>query len=143
MSWMITDSKELEGTCYIEVLPGKYQGKCWNAESVFFTEEHFRFIERTIIRHYPKHDHYAFSDINKHVWNNILADLDGLYQSIDDSTRLSDIRNEVDLIFTSTEQSFLAAETENIQKLRQMLNSFVQWAREALHSHDSIAVLGM
>lgn len=35
---------ELEGTCYIELLPGKYCGTCWNEGSLFFTEEDFGYF---------------------------------------------------------------------------------------------------
>jgi hypothetical protein len=143
MSWMITDHRKLEGTCYMEVLPGKYKGECWNSQSVFFEEEHFSFIEPTIIRHCPKYDHYAFTDINKSIWENILADLERLHENIRDSSRLSDIRADVDLFFTTTEQRFLESEAENMKHLRQMLNDFIRWARTTLESHDTIAVLGM
>lgn len=143
MSWMITDRGELEGTCYIEILPGKFQGECWNSQSVFFDEEHFGFIEPTIIRHCPEHDHYTFTDIDKTVWEDILADLQRLHQSIGDASRLSDLHGEVDLVFTTTKQRFLEAEADNMQNLRQMLNDFILWARKTLKSHDSIAVLGM
>jgi hypothetical protein len=141
MSWMITDQNELRGTCYIEVLPGKYQNKCWTPQSVYFEEAHFGFIELTIIRHCPKYDHYAFTDINKAIWQNILADLDRLQQRIGKSTRLSDIRDEV--FITMTESRFVESEAENMRELRQTLNNFVRWARGILDSHDSIAVLGI
>ncbi len=143
MSWMITDKRELSGTCYIEVLPGTYQRQCWNPQSVFFTEEHFGFIEPTILRHCPEHDHYAFTDIEKPVWENILADLERMHLSIGDASRLADIRGEVDFIFTTTKQQFLEVEAENVQKLRQMLDDFLQWTRQTLQTHDWIAVLGI
>jgi hypothetical protein len=143
MSWMITDQSRLDGTCYIEVLPGKYNGTCWNAQSVYFTEEHFGFIERTIVRHCPKYDHYSFTDINKSIWETILAELDRLQSKIRSSSRLADFRNDVDLFFADTEQRFLESESENVKSLQQMLNDFVRWARKTLERHDSIAVLGM
>ncbi len=31
---IITNKNELEGTCYIEVLPGAYKNKCWNEGSL-------------------------------------------------------------------------------------------------------------
>ena len=36
---IIIDQSEMEGTCYIEVLPGQYKHKCWNSESIYFSEE--------------------------------------------------------------------------------------------------------
>ncbi len=87
MSWMIRDQSELESTCYIELLPGKYEGTSWNEESVFFDEECFGFIERKIVRHCPKYDHYSFTDINRSTWEFILADLNrDAYPTITDWT---------------------------------------------------------
>ena len=143
MSWMITDQGELEGTCYIEVLPGKFANECWNSESVFFDEEHFGYIEPTIIRHCPEHDHYSFTDIRKSQWQDILVDLERLHARIDEASRLSDIREEVGLFFATTEARFLESETENMSNLREMLIDFVRWARKTLETHDTIAVLGM
>jgi len=143
MSWMIADQDELEGTCYIEVLPGKYENECWNPQSVFFEEEHFGFIEPTIIRHCPEHDHYSFTDINKSTWQDILADLERLATGIGDSSRLSEIRNEVDVFFTTTERRFLESENENMSHLRETLVEFIRWVRTMLESNDTIAVLGM
>jgi hypothetical protein len=143
MSWMITDRSELVGTCYIELLPGKYDGDCWNRNSVFFEEEHFCFIEPTIVRHCPKHDHYSFTDINRSTWEYTLADLERLHARIDHTSRLADIREDVGIRFASTERRFLESESGNMRQLRRMLNDFVRWAHETLDSHDSIAVLGM
>ncbi len=143
MSWMISDLNELEGTCYIEVLPGKYNGKCWNPQSVFFDEEHFGFIEPTIARHCPKQDHYSFTDINSSIWENILTDLESLRDKVNDASQLSDIRENVGLFFNTTEERFLESEAENMKLLRQMLSDFIQWARTKLESYDNMAVLGI
>lgn len=75
MSW-ITDYRQLSGTCYIEVLPGKFQNQHWNPESVFFCEEHFGLIERIIARHFKDYDHFGFSDIDRASWLSIVSDLD-------------------------------------------------------------------
>lgn len=32
---IIRNKEELEGTCYIEILPGRYLGQCWNDTSSF------------------------------------------------------------------------------------------------------------
>ena len=143
MSWMITDKSELSGTCYIEVLSGKYANECWNSKSVYFEEEHFGFIEPTIVRHCPEHDHYAFTNISRSTWQYIVADLERLANSIGESTRLSDLEGEFELFFTTTKQQLLQSEPENIRKLRSMLIEFIAWIRKELESHDIIAVLGI
>ena len=143
MSWMITDQSQLSGTCYIEVLPGKYENQCWNPESVYFEEEHFGFIEPTIVRHCPEHDHYAFTNISRLKWQAIVADLERFANMIGDETRPSNIEGQVGLFFATTKQSFLRSDEENMAELRAMLIEFISWIRKMLDSHDTIAVLGM
>ncbi|MEH1940550.1 MAG: hypothetical protein V7L01_10080 [Nostoc sp.] len=42
---LIRSLSELDGTCYFEILPGRYEGNCWNQNSVFITEEVFGYFE--------------------------------------------------------------------------------------------------
>lgn len=62
---LIRDLSELQGTYYFEILPGKYQDKCWNQNSVFMTEEVFGYLEPIFERRAPNFDHYAFVEIVK------------------------------------------------------------------------------
>lgn len=143
MSWMIRSLSELKGTCYIELLPGRFTQQCWNPQSMFFEEEHFGFIEPTILRHCPKHDHYSFTDIDKATWEKILTDLEKLHDAIVDGAKLGDLKSNVDLFFTTTEHQFCQRESENLKHLQAMLGAFIQWTSTTLKQHDTIAVLGM
>lgn len=42
---IIKDIKELEGSCYIEVLPGKYLNKCWNDSSIFSLKKILHYLK--------------------------------------------------------------------------------------------------
>jgi hypothetical protein len=50
---LIQNLTELHGTCYFEILPGKYEGNCWNHNSVFLTEEVFGYLEPVFERNEP------------------------------------------------------------------------------------------
>lgn len=39
---------ELEGSCYIEVLPGPYRDRCWNEDSIYMDEETFGYLESAV-----------------------------------------------------------------------------------------------
>lgn len=143
MSWMITDKSEISGTCYIEFLPGEYQNKCWNPESVYFQEESFGFIEPIIVRHCPEYDHYAFTDISRAPWEFIISDLQRIANQINDATRLADIEEEIGILCVGTKNRFLKSEAKNIFNLREMLLDFIKWLRQTLVSHNTIAVLGI
>jgi hypothetical protein len=143
MSWMMTDKDARDGTCYIEFLPGRYRGKCWNSESAYFDEEHFGFIEPVIERHYQGYNHYAINDIPKHVWEMILADLKRLRSKLAEANALSDIEKDIGFIFLTSKSDFCQQETENLSQLRQMLDDVLLWAHGVLKRHDAIAVLGI
>ncbi len=143
MAWMITDVSALNGTCYIEVLPGRYRQKAWNPESVYFGEEHFGFIEPAIERHFPGFNHYAFNDISVAVWEEILLGLSQLRERITCTSVLSEIEDDVGFIFETTKSNFLASEQANLRQLNEMLDEFIRWARATLKNHDSISILGM
>ena len=143
MSWMITDQSSLTGTCYIEVLPGKFRGECWNTSSVYFREEHFGIFEPTIMRHCPKHDHYSFTDIGKPIWEKILIDLQRIHQQCSETLQLSEIRDDVSLYFFTSNSRNTDSESETMRSLKQTLNEFIRWTRLKLENHQTIAVLGM
>lgn len=69
---IIYDANSLEGSCYIEVLPSKYKGECWNKNSIFFTEENFGYILPAFEKCYKKFDYYAFNEIDIDTWSLII-----------------------------------------------------------------------
>ena len=72
---LITKLEELEGTCYFEFLPEKYDNKCWNSNSVFIDEEVFYFIEKIFEKYVDDYDHYSFMEINQNISNKIIDEL--------------------------------------------------------------------
>jgi hypothetical protein len=60
---VIRSQSELEGTGYLELLPGPYKDVCWNEASLFFEEDVFNYLEPIILLHASVYDHYAFTEI--------------------------------------------------------------------------------
>jgi hypothetical protein len=143
MSWVITDPKSLQGTCYMEVLPGKYCGKCWNAESTYFEEEHFGFLEEVIARHWPQYDHYAFNEINALAWHNIISDMEAIERAITGGARTDDLGGQIRFNFTPSRDKFIANEAANLVELRDTIDEFTHWLRRQLDAQETISVLGM
>lgn len=110
---IITDKNELEGTCYFEILPGKYNGECWKDNSIFLDEEVFDLIEPAFERHVPNYDHYVFTDVSKEQWNKILDDL--------------------------ASQKF-DSKQDDTEKL---IDELTVWVRRQLENEDYLAVLGL
>jgi len=140
---IIRSKEKLEGSCYIEVLPGKYLGECWNEKSIFFTEEVFGFIEKSIDIEFPEYDHYAFNEIHRENWFKILDQLDMLINSINEDVTLDQLKMHVYFIFADTEQEFQQDFDNNILKVREIAKEFQIWIKEQLETYEYISILGI
>jgi site-specific DNA-adenine methylase len=142
---IIYDLNELKGTCYIEVLPGRYKGKSWNKESIFFTEEDFIYFEPIIANVFIKYDHYAFQEIGKDNWTEIIESLKELQKTLLDNS------NEMIVKLDELIRSYFKVSTiiyrkeyiENSNKLNELINKFNDWIRKTLENYDEISILGI
>jgi hypothetical protein len=140
---IITNKGELEGTCYMEVLPGPYREQCWNEGSLFFEEEVFSYLEPIIKRHVEAYDHYAFTEIKKEQWLAIVNDFDKLELQLISSKSVSDLQNQVGFIFKRGDERFLSNFDVNKVALSRLVSEFSKWIRGKTNEHDSITILGL
>jgi hypothetical protein len=140
---IITNKGELEGTCYIEVLPGPYREQCWNEGSLFFEEEVFGYLEPIIQRHVETYDHYAFTEIKKEQWLAIINDFDKLELQLTSSKLVSDLQDQVGFIFKRGDERFSSNFDINKIALSKLISEFSKWIRAKTNEHDSITILGM
>ena len=103
---LIRDKAELRGTCYFELLPGEYSGKCWNDGSVFLAEDVFGLVEPIIARHEPRFDHYSFIGISPTTWERIIADLGWLAERAENALTIGDFFDEVGFVFATMKAEF-------------------------------------
>jgi hypothetical protein len=137
---LIRDLSELHGTCYIELLPGPFQDKCWNQGSIFVEEGIFGLFEDIIQRHEPRFDHFAFVEIRKYAWERIIIDFDRLENRLRKAREIADLKEEGFLFQAS---AFAAEFNTNVNALASMLKELITWLREQLRIHEGISVLGM
>ena len=140
---LIHDKAELQGTCYIELLPGKYNGQCWNDGSLFIEEEVFELIEPIFERHEPQFDHYSFVCIQEPAWERIIAGLERLAERAEKATDVSDLRGDVGFLFRSTEAEFVRDFRANAGALARLSRELAAWLRQQLRDHECVSVLGM
>ncbi|MGW8956951.1 hypothetical protein [Paenibacillus sp. NPDC055715] len=140
---IIKNKEELEGTCYIEILPGRYLGQCWNDTSIFLTEEVFGFIEKSIESEYPTYDHYAFNEIQKEVWWRILGRLERVINLLEGHHKMNTLKEHIGFFFGCSKDEFIKDYENNIEKLRELINEFQTWIKEQLKSQNYISVLGI
>ncbi len=140
---IIRDKFKLEGTCYIEIVPGKYQKKHWQKGSLFFDEEAFGFIEPIFERFINGYDHYSMNDASKTEWLKIVNELEKLNELLSSATEFEDVFGKVGFIFSGTRDNFQKNFEENKKLLIQMNVELISWVKKVLVTHDHIAVLGI
>jgi hypothetical protein len=140
---LIRDKAELQGTCYVELLPGQFRGECWNNGSVFLAEDVFGLVEPIIERYEPRFDHYAFVDIGRHVWQKITADMERLATRAETALTVDDLRGEVCFIFAPTEAEFARNFRANADALARLAREMAGWVQDQLRRHECVSILGM
>jgi hypothetical protein len=137
------DTAELDGTAYFELLPGPYRESCWGPDSVFLDEEAFGFIEPIFERLCPAFDHYAFTEIGRPLWHDILRELDARADMLRGDPSDEHVRATLGFFGLDTDNKFFARPTENKQALRELIEALAGWVRAKLQHNDVVSVLGL
>jgi len=140
---IIYDASTLEGSCYIEVLPDKYRGECWNNSSIFFTEENFGYIMPAFEKCYKKFGYYAFNEIDIETWKVIIMELEKMKQYLSDIPDAHKLKNVLGFPFDYSEEEFMKNYDTNIMQLTSMITDFQTWIKEKSVSTKFISILGM
>jgi len=132
------NKKELNGTCYFEFLPGKYQNKCWNDNSVFLSEDSVYLFEDLLKKVNNKYDHYAFIGYNKNQISLLINEL---------SKRLYEIENinNYELVGTFFRKEYYSELNENLRRnkneIKIMLQDLIDWLKTI--NINEITILGI
>ena len=132
------NKKELNGTCYFEFLPGKYQNKCWNDNSVFLSEDSVYLFEDLLKKVNNKYDHYAFIGYNKNQISMLINEL---------SKRLYEIENinNYELVGTFFRKEYYSELNENLRRnkneIKIMLQDLIDWLKTI--NINEITILGI
>jgi len=137
---IIYDARTLEGSCYIEVLPDKYKGECWNTSSIFFTEENFVYIMPAFEKCYKKFDYYAFNEIDIETWKLIIWELEKMKQYLSDNPNPHSLKDVLGFLFVNSEEEFLENYDTNFKQLISMITEFQSWINEKSVSAKFISV---
>lgn len=89
----------------MELLPGSYKGESWGGESIFFDEETFGFLEPTIEKHVQNYDHYAFTEVARTTWQNIIFEFEFLLQIASSNASEDVLKSKLGFVFKSTDNS--------------------------------------
>jgi hypothetical protein len=140
---LIQSLTKLHGTCYFEILPGKYNSNCWNDNSVFMAEEVFGYLELVFERNEPEFGHYRFTEIKKEVWTSIINDFRSLIEALKEAQDIQALEGKVGFIFKDSMDRFASEFQSNSLALIEVLRELSQWLENQLQSNDYISVLGI
>jgi hypothetical protein len=140
---LIQNLNELHGTCYFEILPGRYEGNCWNQNSVFMTEEVFGYLEPMFERNEPNFDHYAFIEIKREAWLLIIRDFCSLIEVLEQAQDIQELEGKIGFIFKDSMDRFANDFRSNAVDLIDVLRELSQWLENQLKSYDYLSVLGI
>lgn len=140
---IIYDASTRKNSCYIELLPDKYKGKCWNTSSIYFTENNFGYIEPVIEKCYKEFEYYAFNEIEIDTWKLIIQELEKIKQYLADDPNPNSLRDVLGFKFKSSEKRFIENYDTNLKQLISMITDFQSWIKEKSVSTKFICVLGM
>ena len=140
---VVRDKSELEGTVFIEVLPGRYRGKCWNDGSIFFDEETFGFFEPFIEREVPEYDHYAFTEVSRPRWIRVASSLRAFATELLVAAAAQSMPKGLRFVFSGTEVSFSQNLPGNTRALADAATGFAEWLERVLEEHDAVSILGI
>lgn len=140
---IIYETSSLEGSCYIEILPDKYKGECWNTSSIFFTEENFGYIMPALEKCYNKFDYYAFNEIDIDTWSQINKELEIMKQFLVSNPNPNSIKDVVGFRYDYIEKELIENYDTNIKQLIIMITEFQSWIEQKILSTKFISVLGI
>jgi hypothetical protein len=140
---LIRDASELDGTAYVELLPGKYDGKCWGQRSVFLTEEAFGFFEKTVEKFVAEFDHYAFVEIAAPAWTSILEEMATARQHIAAAHSVAGLLSHTHFYYGESQKEFGEDFAENKERLVLLFTDVIAWIAKQLETHNSVSVLGL
>ncbi len=140
---IIKHKSELEGTVYIELLHGAYNGICWNESSLFFEEETFGYLELALEKHAPSYNRYAFTEIQLDAWLEIIQELKTLQLLLQKAQSIGKLRDQVGFIFVGSEERFAEHFQTNKNALTGVIEELCHWINENARAHGCVTVLGL
>lgn len=140
---LIYDRSELRGTCYFELLPGRYEGECWRHGSVFITEESWGYLEPTVQVVERLYDHYSFIDVPSANWREILTLLRVLAADIERAQKVAQLPSQIGFFFSTSRATFAARFRANRDALVALIRDLCAWIERQLETHEYVAILGI
>ncbi|MCM3016595.1 hypothetical protein M3582_00685 [Priestia megaterium] len=141
---IIRDLDSLQGTCYVEIKPGKYTGEHWTKESIFFTDETFTYFSSAIEKYYKKYSLWGMSEISRETWKLIVEELENLKLFLMDNPKADELKNHIGFFYLdSMEKKFKENLNQHVSDLVQVISEFQTWITEKSKNNGYISIIGI
>jgi len=143
MAKIIYDKKDLSGSLYVEIQPGKYTGEHWGETSIFLDEEAFGYLLPSIKKRYKSFTYYGFNDITCFKWLDILKELEEAKLILLSTPKESEIQNYIEFVEEGMDVTFKKRYKENLQYVIRIIDEFKKWMYENIEKNEYITILGI
>ncbi len=135
--------KDLSGSLYVEIQPGKFKGEHWSETSIFLDEEAFGYLLPSIKKRYKNFSYYGFNDITCFIWKDILKELDKTKFILQSTPEESRIQHYIEFVEEGMDIAFKKSYKENLQHAIRIIDEFQRWMYKNIEKNEYIAVLGI
>ncbi len=130
-----------QSTAFFELLPRRYDGACWNSDSVYVEEEVFGLIEPIIYDSVSTYDHYAFTEVYPAEMQKIVSGLSHLVEQLE----RGDERQFMNLgYFFQTTEARVREEWPHIRpRLVNLCSDLRDWFQGMLSDGKTVTLMGI
>jgi hypothetical protein len=144
MQYQVHRTKDFEGTDWVEIGPGTYDGKHWQPGFLYISEENFVPAELIVGRHLPGYDHYAMNNVPRDAGLAIVEDWRRTGVELRSSARQA---FEILSVRGNNEISPLSIEPNSIENNRNqiaaMLKTLASSCEEFIRDAEGFCILGL
>lgn len=143
MAKIIYNKKDLSGSLYVEIQPGKYTGEHWGETSIFLDEEAFGYLLPSIKKCYKNFSYYGFNDIFCLIWDVILKELNKTKVILQSTPEESEIQHYIEFVEEGMDITFKKYYKENLHCAIQIIEEFQIWMYKNIKENEYITILGI
>jgi hypothetical protein len=135
---LIKDKSELEGTAYFEFAPGEYNGKYWNDNSIYLSEDALCLIEDVFEKNLRNYNHFSFTEMDKNELCIIIKELEKLKIHFNNNMPINGS--------TFSDKYYVELNKEAKKEkliVVKIIVELIQWIKSTLKHNDKISLLGI
>ncbi len=142
MMQIVYSNKFLIGTNYFELLPGKFEGKHWNDNSVYIHEMDFTLLEPAFHKAFDEFYHFGCHVIHRFDWKLIIDQLIQLKELIN----MDPIEHQKVYIidyFKNSADNLITRYQKHKQEIILLIDELIIWINDTSKQNEYISIIGI